>query len=161
MNAKFTTTILLASSCLLLAACAKKGQMDQPQQAPAPPVAAAPAPVAPVAPPAEPLRLERIHFEYDSYVLTPAARAILARNAQALKAEPARKLVIEGHCDERGSDEYNLALGEKRARAAMKYLVDLGVAANRISVVSYGEEKPLAPGQEESAWSKNRRAEML
>jgi peptidoglycan-associated lipoprotein len=103
--------------------------------------------------------LERIHFNFDQYVLTDAARTILVNNAGLLRAAPAVKVLIEGHCDERGSDEYNLALGEKRALATKNYLVSLGVAAARVNVISYGEEIPLDPARTEEAWAKNRRAD--
>ncbi len=102
--------------------------------------------------------LARIHFDFDQYVLTPAAKSILVSNAGLLRAAPAVKVLIEGHCDERGSDEYNLALGEKRALAAKNYLVSLGVAADRMSVISYGEEMPIDPAHTKEAWAKNRRA---
>ena len=106
--------------------------------------------------------LDRIFFDFDSFVLTQTARDTLSKNAEHLiKKQPNARVLIEGHCDERGSDEYNLALGEKRARATRDYLVTLGVAANRLSVISYGEEKPLDPGHTEEAWAKNRRAEFL
>lgn len=105
--------------------------------------------------------LERIHFEFDSYVLDEAAKRILVQNSEWLKANPTAKITVEGHCDERGSDTYNLALGENRAKAARSYLVTLGVAADRINVISYGEEKPLDPASTEAAWAKNRRAEFV
>ncbi len=103
--------------------------------------------------------LGRIHFDFDQYTLTTAAKDQLASNAALLKAAPAVKVQIEGHCDERGSDEYNLALGEKRALATKNYLVSLGVAVDRMSIISYGEEMPLDPANSEAAWAKNRRAE--
>ncbi len=103
--------------------------------------------------------LQRIHFDYDQYVLTDAAKAILVSNAGLLRAAPAVKIIVEGHCDERGSDEYNLALGEKRALATKNFLVSLGVADARISVISYGEEMPLDASGTKEAWAKNRRAE--
>ena len=105
--------------------------------------------------------LERIFFDFDSYLLTQSARETLSKNAEWLKGNSGAKLQIEGHCDERGSDEYNLALGEKRAKSAQNYLVTLGVAKDRLSTISYGEEKPLEQGQNETAWAKNRRAEFL
>ncbi|CAG0972475.1 peptidoglycan-associated lipoprotein Pal [Geobacter sp.] len=106
--------------------------------------------------------LERIFFDFDSFVLSQDARDVLSRNAEyLLKKQPTARVLLEGHCDERGSDEYNLALGEKRAKAARDYLVTLGVAGNRLSVISYGEEKPLEQGNSEEAWAKNRRAEFL
>ncbi len=103
--------------------------------------------------------LQRIHFDFDQYVLTDSAKQILAGNAELMKAAPGVAVKIEGHCDERGSDEYNLALGEKRALATKNYLVSLGVPAGDLSVISYGEEMPLDPAKTEEAWAKNRRAE--
>ncbi len=103
--------------------------------------------------------LGRIHFDFDQYTLTTVAKDQLASNAALLKAAPAVKIQIEGHCDERGSDEYNLALGEKRALATKNYLVSLGVAVDRMNIISYGEELPLDSADSEAAWAKNRRAE--
>ncbi len=103
--------------------------------------------------------LNRIFFEFDQFTLTEEARATLAANAAYLKLNEGVQVRIEGHCDERGSDEYNLALGERRALAALNYLVSLGVPASRLSIISYGEELPLEPGHSESAWAQNRRAE--
>ena len=103
--------------------------------------------------------INTIFFELDSYTLSPAARDTLAKNAAVMKKKGGVKVRIEGHCDERGSDEYNLALGEKRARAALDYLVTMGVPAARLSVISYGKEKPADPGHDEAAWGKNRRDE--
>ncbi len=102
--------------------------------------------------------LVRIQFDFDQYVLTDSAKGILVSNAALLTAAPAVQVLIEGHCDERGSDEYNLALGEKRALATKSYLVSLGVAADRMSVISYGEEMPIDAASNEAAWSLNRRA---
>jgi len=114
----------------------------------------------PVAPEmAEVAGLQRIHFDFDQYTLSDQARQTLADNAAWMKANAGVKVVVEGHCDERGSDEYNLALGERRAQAAQSYLVSLGVAADSLSTISYGEERPLVAGQGEAAWSQNRRAE--
>ena len=105
--------------------------------------------------------LEKIFFNFDSYALSPAARDVLAKNAKAIAKTAGVKVLVEGHCDEQGSDEYNLALGEKRARAAMQYLVTMGVPAERLSIISSGEEKPADPGQDEAAWAKNRRDEFI
>ena len=103
---------------------------------------------------------EKIYFDFDSFVLSQQARDTLSKNAELLKnKDSALKIRIEGNCDERGSDEYNLALGEKRAKAAFNYLVTLGVPAERLSVISYGKEKPVDPGHDEAAWAKNRRDE--
>ena len=103
--------------------------------------------------------LERVFFDFDQYTLTPEAREVLANNAIYMKNNPGVKVVIEGHCDERGSDEYNLALGERRAAAAKSYMVSLGIPADRMTIISYGEEIPLDPRNTEEAWAKNRRAE--
>jgi peptidoglycan-associated lipoprotein len=103
--------------------------------------------------------LERILFAYNQFTLDESARVTLEQNAVFLRNNPTLKVVIEGHCDERGSDEYNLALGERRAVAARNYLVSLGIAADRLSILSYGEELPLVAESNEAAWAKNRRAE--
>lgn len=104
---------------------------------------------------------QNIHFEYDSSQLTDTARTLLREKADWLKANPEYSIVIEGHCDERGTTEYNLALGERRASAAKQYLQDLGIETFRMTTVSYGEERPLDPGQNEMAYSKNRRAQFV
>jgi len=104
----------------------------------------------------------KIYFDFDSFVLSQTARDTLNKNAEyLLKNNQSVRLQIEGNCDERGSDEYNLALGEKRAKAALNYLVTLGVRAERLSFISYGKEKPADPGHDEAAWAKNRRDEFV
>jgi peptidoglycan-associated lipoprotein len=103
--------------------------------------------------------LQRVHFDFDQFTLSAEARDVLAGNAAYLQANSSVSVRIEGHCDERGSDEYNLALGERRAQAAKDYLVSLGVAAGRLQTISYGEEMPLDASNNEDAWAKNRRAE--
>ncbi len=105
--------------------------------------------------------LKRIHFDFDKYNIRPEDTEILQQNAAVMKRFPTVKIQIEGHCDERGTNEYNLALGERRASSAKKYLVSLGIEERRISTISYGEEKPLDPGHNEEAWTKNRRAEFI
>ncbi|RMG90127.1 MAG: peptidoglycan-associated lipoprotein Pal [Candidatus Dadabacteria bacterium] len=105
--------------------------------------------------------LERIHFDFDKAVIRPDAQEVLRKNAEYLQNNPGVRIRIEGHCDERGTTEYNLALGERRAKAAFQYLMDLGIDPNRMSVVSYGEEMPLDPRHNEEAWAKNRRAEFV
>jgi len=105
--------------------------------------------------------LNKIYFDFDSFKLSEPARSSLAKNADLLKKDSTEKVRIEGNCDERGSDEYNLALGEKRANAAMQYLVTLGIPADRLSVISYGKEKPADPGHDEAAWAKNRRDDFV
>lgn len=105
--------------------------------------------------------LRTVYFPYDSYSLAGDARSALKFNADWLKQNPSATVQIEGHCDERGTTEYNLALGEKRANAARDYLERLGVDSSRISVISYGEERPVETGQSESAWARNRRAAFI
>ena len=104
---------------------------------------------------------EDILFEFDSAKLSIEAQDILRRKAAWLKANPRARVIIEGHCDERGTDEYNLALGDRRAYSAKSFLVDLGIADSRLTTVSYGEERPLDPGADEDAWTKNRRAHFV
>ncbi|HEY2942406.1 MAG TPA: peptidoglycan-associated lipoprotein Pal [Vicinamibacteria bacterium] len=102
--------------------------------------------------------LEDIHFEYDSANLTDQARSVLEKHALWLQNHRSAKVLVEGHCDERGTVEYNLALGEKRARAARDYLASLGVASDRLRTTSYGKERPLDTATNEAAWAANRRA---
>jgi peptidoglycan-associated lipoprotein len=101
--------------------------------------------------------LEDIHFAYDSAVLTDEVRATLDAHADWLLRYSTVTVLIEGHCDERGTVEYNLALGERRANAAFGYLTSLGVSADRMRTISYGKESPLDPGHNEEAWARNRR----
>lgn len=105
--------------------------------------------------------LKDIHFAFDSYELDDVGRSGLRENGNWLKDNPRSKVEVEGHCDERGTVEYNLALGAKRARAAKDYLVTLGVAADRLSTISYGEELPLCREHTEECWAKNRRAHFV
>jgi peptidoglycan-associated lipoprotein len=105
--------------------------------------------------------LKDIHFDFDKYDIRPGDAAILKENAALLKKYPNVKIQIEGHCDERGTNEYNLALGERRANSTKSYLLSLGVSTDRLSAISYGEEKPLDPGHNEEAWAKNRRAHFI
>jgi peptidoglycan-associated lipoprotein len=104
---------------------------------------------------------EKIYFDYDKADLSSDAQSILTKKADWLKANGSYKLKIEGNCDERGSTEYNMALGARRAEAAAKYISNAGVAADKLTTVSYGEEKPVAAGHDEAAWSQNRRDEFV
>jgi peptidoglycan-associated lipoprotein len=104
---------------------------------------------------------EPVYFAYDSEQLSADAKSLLERKYNALAANGTVRIRIEGHADERGSDEYNLALGQRRAEAAKYYLVTRGIDASRISTVSYGEERPAVVGSNEAAWAKNRRAEFV
>lgn len=101
-----------------------------------------------------------VYFDFDSFVIKDEYRALIDSHAKALSADKSRRLVIEGHTDERGGREYNLALGQKRAEAVLKSLQLLGVADNQLEAVSYGKERPMAEGHDEAAWAKNRRAEL-
>jgi peptidoglycan-associated lipoprotein len=136
----------------------------------APPAASAPMPqVATPAPPVLPrvsefaanANLKDVYFEFDKYDIRPEAAKILDANATWLKANPGNLVLIEGHCDERGTAEYNLALGERRAKSTMNYLVGQGVAASRVTVISYGKERPVCTEKTEACWAMNRRAHHL
>jgi peptidoglycan-associated lipoprotein len=105
--------------------------------------------------------LKDVYFDYDKYDIRPGDMAILKENATLLKKYPTVKIQIEGHCDERGTNEYNLALCERRANSTKNYLISLGIPSDRISTISYGEEKPLDPSHREEAWAKNRRAHTI
>jgi len=145
-----------------------KACVDAKKQPPAPPPVAAPAPapvpapapaVEPPAPAAvEEALFENIHFDFDKFLIQEDAKPKLANVAEYMKKNTAAKILIEGHCDERGTAEYNMALGDRRANSAKKYLAALGVDGNRLSTVSYGKERPLDPEHNEGAWAKNRRA---
>ena len=100
-----------------------------------------------------------IYFDYDRYSISDEAKPVLEKIASTMKTEGDWKILVEGHCDERGTNEYNLGLGEQRAQATKHYLSSLGVEESRIQTVSYGEERPAGPGHDDSAWEKNRRAE--
>ena len=131
-----------------------------------------PPPPAPVAAPAGPSaaeilakQVQDLHFDYDKSDVRPADQPILQGDATALKTifgmDPNFVITIEGHCDERGTAEYNLALGERRAVNVRAYLVSLGISADRLRIVSYGKEFPFDPGHDETAWAKNRRAHFV
>ena len=104
------------------------------------------------------VELKDIHFEFDRAEIGSEAATVLDANAQWLKANPSHLVLVEGHADERGTSEYNLALGDRRAKASMNYLIAHGVRANRISIISYGEEQPLCREHTEECWTQNRRA---
>ncbi|MGD9904652.1 MAG: peptidoglycan-associated lipoprotein Pal [Vicinamibacterales bacterium] len=145
-------------------------------ETPAPPPPPAPIdepPVVPPPPPADAIGskdldalnrespLAPVFFALDSFELSADGRAVLQASAQVLRQQPTWQVTVEGHCDERGTAEYNLSLGERRAIAAKTYLVSLGIAAERLRTVSYGKEFPFDPGHDESAWSRNRRAHFV
>ncbi len=101
---------------------------------------------------------EDIYFEFDSAALLPMAQDLLAQKSNYLSSMSGLSVIIEGHCDDRGTDAYNMALGERRAQAVKDFLVNMGVGAAQLDIISYGEERPADPGQNEEAWAKNRRA---
>jgi peptidoglycan-associated lipoprotein len=162
----------LATLSLLLAGVGLAGCANKPKELPPQPVAASTSTreAAPLPPqPAGPVPgsqsdflasviSDTVHFELDKYNIDPESEGILRSQAQWLARYPGKAVTIEGHCDERGTREYNLALGERRANAAKNYLIGLGVDAGRISTVSYGKERPVALGSDEASWAKNRRA---
>jgi peptidoglycan-associated lipoprotein len=164
-----TLMLALAAVAVLAAGCARKTAPVQ--SPPTPPVtqptspstppepAPAPVPTAPSTPAAAFTDLAIVHFALDSYSLDDAARAILDKNAKLMRDNPGWTVTVAGHCDERGTAEYNQALGEKRANAVRDYLVGAGVPDSRVKTVSYGKEMPVDEGHDESAWAKNRRAE--
>ncbi len=167
-------TLILALAVGLLAAfaagCAKKAVEAPPAPPPAPPVVQAePTPTPPPAETPAPAPAPKVtaadftdaFFDYDSYALREDARAALDLAAKLLRENADVSLTIEGHCDERGTVEYNQALGEKRANAARDYLTNAGVPAARLQTVSYGKERPFAEGHDESAWAQNRRAHFV
>jgi peptidoglycan-associated lipoprotein len=140
-----------------------KGEAPPPPAPQAQVVAPEVKPVIPVAaPPAAPVILMKdVNFDFDKYNIRPGDAEILKQNAEWFKANDGKKARIEGYCDERGTIEYNLVLGQKRADSAKSYLTNLGVDTKLLETVSYGKEKPLDPGHNEAAWAKNRRAQFL
>ena len=130
---------------------------------PAAMAAAGPAPVVPpsVFPPGIPGKLDAIYFDFDKYNVKPESKDTLKKNAEWLQANQGYNIRIEGNCDERGTNEYNMALGQRRADAAAKFLMNLGVGKDRIGTVSYGEEKPLCMEHNEDCWSRNRRDDFI
>lgn len=152
-------TLIAMSAVAALAACASRPEPTPIPDAPAPTTSTAPQ--GPVAGSIEDFRVsvgDRVFFGYDRFDLAPEARSILERQAAWLRQYPNVRVLVAGNCDERGTREYNLALGARRAAAARDYLVSLGVAQNRVETVSYGKERPLDPRSNEEAWSVNRNA---
>ncbi len=185
MNRKLLSCLTILALSTLLMACPKKPPKANPEDmttktttvAPQPTEVTAPVAPAPVAdktpdPLAGDLQnvnsyvqaqglIGDVFFDYDRAELKPESRERLAKNAQWLNANPQFTVTLEGHCDERGTNEYNLALGDRRASAARDYLQSLGVTAGRLRTISYGEERPFCAGHDESCWSQNRRAHFL
>ena len=162
---KIRAIALTAVGALALSACKK----EAPEELPPPPQTTAPTPT-PAPPPSGPVPgtqahfsqtmqgRDTIYFDTDQFNIDAEDQAALQQQANYLRQYPNVRATVEGHCDERGTREYNLALGERRANAAKNYLVSLGVEANRITTVSYGKERPVALGSNEQAWARNRRA---
>jgi peptidoglycan-associated lipoprotein len=150
----------IATLCLLGALGCKSTPTRTESVAPSPQMTRNEAPAPPMTPARGP-QLEVVYFDFERWELRDDARSALKQNAQDLKESASwSRLTIEGHCDERGSEEYNMALGERRAGVVQRYLKDLGVPASRLATVSFGENRPAAHGHDESAWSQNRRAEL-
>jgi len=105
--------------------------------------------------------LQRIHFDFDKSTIKPEYETVLKQNAEWMRQNTRANVTIEGHCDERGSIEYNIALGDRRAKSTQRYMSNLGVASGRLSTVSYGKERPLCTQSNESCWWQNRRAEFV
>jgi len=120
-----------------------------------------PPPPPPPPPKLKESQLETVYFDFDKFNLRPDAKSSLDHNYALLNEFADAIIKIEGHCDERGTIEYNLSLGEKRARAVMEYLTGLGIDSDRLSIISYGKERPLDPASNEAAWAKNRRGEFV
>ena len=171
---KWSPRILALSLAVALAVtgagCAKKPAKTEPvppasttpTPAPTPPPTPAPAPTPAPEPPKPAVTagdLQVIHFAYDSFQLDDAARSALDSNAKLLRDNPDLSVSVDGHCDERGTVEYNQALGQKRAEAVQQYLSDQGIPSTRFRVISYGKERPVDEGHDESAWARNRRVE--
>ncbi len=155
------------------AGCAKKAKQAPPTPPPTPPIEtpappATPPPTPPPPPPTPPpppqvsaADFKPAFFDYDSYALRDDSRGALDSDAKLLRDNASLQITIEGHCDERGTVEYNQALGEKRAQAARDYITGAGIDASRIQIVSYGKERPFDGGHDEAAWAKNRRAHFV
>jgi peptidoglycan-associated lipoprotein len=159
MNLRFVSAVAAA---LILAACSTKPVEEVAPPAPPPP-APAPAPAPPSGPAPDSIEYfntvvgNSVNFDFDKYDLRADSQAVLRAQAAWLNQNPSRTLTVEGHCDERGTREYNLGLGERRANAAKQYLMTLGVAESRLKTISYGKERPLCVESSESCWGKNRR----
>jgi peptidoglycan-associated lipoprotein len=156
---KFSTSLKLAavSATLLLAACSSK-PAPAPEPAPGPVTSAPTSNIVPGS--AEDLRVnvgDTVHFAYDSYDVEESDKSLLQRQASWLAKYPSVRVTIEGHADERGTREYNLALGARRANAVKEYLVSVGVSSSRVDTISYGKERPVCTSSDEGCWAQNRR----
>jgi len=164
-------TLVALILTFLFVGCAKEEPPPPTAEAQPRPVAPPPPPPAPVpTPPPGPsisqqafqeFQNQDIYFDFDKYDLRTDARTTLDRKASFFNQNSSVRVQVEGHCDERGTNEYNMALGERRANAAKQYLTTAGISAGRLSTISYGEERPLDPGHTEAAWARNRRAHFV
>jgi peptidoglycan-associated lipoprotein len=161
-----SVTLVALILTFLFVGCAKEEPPPPTVEPPPRPAAPPPPPPSPPPPPPGPsisqqafqeFQNQDIYFDFDKYDLRTDARTILDRKASFLNQNSSVRVQIEGHTDERGTVEYNLALGERRANAAKQYLTTAGISAGRLSTISYGEERPLDPGHNEAAWARNRR----
>ncbi len=161
---------VLAAALVAASGCAKKSTEAPPappapppqtETPPTPPAETPPTPPAPTPPAITSSDFQAVFFDFDSYALREDSRQALDGNARTLRDNASVSITIEGHCDERGTAEYNQALGERRSQAAREYLINAGVPAGRIQVISYGKERPFDPGHDEAAWAQNRRAHFV
>ncbi|MGH9441402.1 MAG: peptidoglycan-associated lipoprotein Pal [Thermoanaerobaculia bacterium] len=174
----FRSLALLAASLILVAGCKKKPPTTTPEAAPPPPAAPEQPSTSPTPPPPAPMTsddvtsadlqtlnsrgyLKDAFFDFDKYDLREDARTALAADAQWLKKYSTLQVVVEGHCDSRGTEEYNLSLGQKRAGAVKDYLVSLGLDGARVNTVSYGKTRPFCTDENESCWQQNRRGHFV
>ena len=162
--AKLQPAVLLIAGSLAISACASKAPKELPPE-PGPATSTdsgsqtlGPAPGSQADFVATMMGDDTIYFDTDRYDIDSADAAALSKQAQWLMQYPSKRITIEGHCDERGTREYNLALGERRANSAKNHLVSMGIDPARVTTVSYGKERPIALGSDESAWARNRRA---
>jgi peptidoglycan-associated lipoprotein len=161
--------VLAATFAFSVAGCAKKpAKSAEVPPAPAPTTETTPTPAPPPEPPPAPepakpavtaADLQIVYFAYDSFSLDDQGRSALDNNAKLMRENPSLAVSVDGHCDERGTVEYNQALGQKRAEAVQQYLTELGLGVERFRVISYGKERPASEGHDEAAWARNRRVE--
>jgi len=167
--------VMVLSVVFFTVSCAKEATQSQPAQTAAPEASNEPVQAADENPQAETTQTpsgsddadmqafmdEKVFFEFDSALLTPESMQILSRKADFLRAHSGLTVTVEGHCDDRGTEAYNFALGQRRADSVKNFLADLGIRADRLNTISYGEEHPAVLGSNESAWAKNRRSQFV
>ncbi|MBC7396756.1 MAG: OmpA family protein [Bdellovibrionales bacterium] len=153
--------VLMLASTLAMSACSKKTQTDESSGSAIPTAANADENTMGDSDSGKAMGLQTIHFGYDAYTLDSGAKSTLKSNAQILKDKGSIKIQVEGHCDQRGGIQYNIALGEKRANSVKKFIQEQGIPAERVTVISFGKEKPADPSETEEAYTKNRRANFV